>query len=138
MCGVAVIVELVRHLAGWLMFGLVVLAVLYMKRGAPAWLFYQTTDKTWELLAMNFWLETSGAMGFALSIMIQNVVIFILFGVAIQASGAADALLKIALVATRRLRGGPAHAAVVSSAMFGTFSGRRPPTWSEPGPSPYR
>ena len=123
MCGVAVIAELVRRLAGWLMFGLVVLAVLYMKWGAPAWLFYQTTDKTWELLAMNFWLETSGAMGFALSIMIQNVVIFILFGVVIQATGAADALLKIALVATRRLRGGPAHAAVVSSAMFGTFSG---------------
>ncbi len=111
MCGVAVIAELVRRLAGWLMFGLVVLAVLYMKWGAPAWLFYQTTDKTWELLAMNFWLETSGAMGLALSIMIQNVVIFILFGVVIQATGTADALLKIALVATRRLRGGPAHAA---------------------------
>ena len=55
--------------------------------------------------------------------MIQNVVIFILFGVIIQATGAADAILKIALVATRRLRGGPAHAAIVSSAMFGTFSG---------------
>lgn len=123
MCGVVVIVELVRRLAGWMMFVLIVLAVLYMKWGDPTGLFYETAPKTWELLALNFWLETTGAMGFALSIMIQNVVIFILFGVIIQATGAADAILKIALVATRRLRGGPAHAAIVSSAMFGTFSG---------------
>ncbi|MEM8915699.1 MAG: TRAP transporter large permease subunit, partial [Pseudomonadota bacterium] len=123
MCGVVVIVELVRRLAGWMMFILIIFAVLYMKWGDPTGLFYETASKTWDLLALNFWLETTGAMGFALSIMIQNVVIFILFGVIIQATGAADAILKIALVATRRLRGGPAHAAIVSSAMFGTFSG---------------
>lgn len=123
MCGVVVIVELVRRLAGWMMFILIILAVMYMKWGDPTGFFYETAPKTWELMALNFWLETTGAMGFALSIMIQNVVIFILFGVIIQATGAADAILKIALVATRRLRGGPAHAAIVSSAMFGTFSG---------------
>ncbi len=122
-CGVVVIAEMVRRLAGWLMFGFVVLAVFYMKFGAPAGIFYPTAPKSWELMAMNFWLETTGAMGFALSIMIQNVVIFILFGVIIQATGAAEAILKIALATTRRLRGGPAHAAIVSSAMFGTFSG---------------
>ena len=123
MFGVVVVVELVRRLAGWMMFGLIILAVIYMKWGDPFGMFYATSSKTWELLALNFWLETTGAMGFALSIMIQNVVIFILFGVVIQATGAADAILKIALVATRKLRGGPAHAAIVSSALFGTFSG---------------
>lgn len=123
MCGVVVITELVRRLAGWVMFTLVLLAVLYMKFGAPDWLFYVTAPKSWELLAMNFWLETTGAMGFALSVMLQNVIVFILFGVVIQATGAAEAILKISRVATRRLRGGPAHAAIVSSAMFGTFSG---------------
>ena len=123
MCGVIVVTELTRRLAGWFMFALIVLAVLYMKFGAPDWLFYRTAPKTWEVMAINFWLETTGAMGFALSIMLKNVVIFILFGVLIQATGATDALLKIALAATRRLRGGPAHAAILSSAMFGTFSG---------------
>lgn len=123
MCGVIVVAELVRRLAGWVMFGLIILSVLYMKYGAPEGWFYPTGAKEWDVLAMNFWLETSGAMGFALSIMINNVVIFILFGVVIQATGAADAILKIALRATARLRGGPAHAAIVSSAMFGTFSG---------------
>ena len=50
-------------------------------------------------------------------------VIFISFGVIIQATGAAEAILKIAIATTRQFRGGPAHAAIVSSAMFGTFSG---------------
>lgn len=122
-CGVIVITEMVRRLAGWLMFGFVVLAVLYMKFGVPEGFFYPTSPKTWELMAMNFWLETTGAMGFALSIMINNVIIFILFGVIIQATGAAEAILKIAIATTRQFRGGPAHAAIVSSAMFGTFSG---------------
>lgn len=123
LCGVAVVTELVRRLAGWVMFALVLAAIVYMRFGAPDWLFYITAPKTWELMAMNFWLETTGAMGFALSVMLQNVIVFILFGVIIQATGAADAILKIAMVATRSLRGGPAHAAIVSSAMFGTFSG---------------
>ncbi len=122
-CGVIVVTELVRRLAGWFMFALILLAILYMRFGAPDWLFYNTAPKTWELMAMNFWLETTGAMGFALSVMLQNVTVFILFGVIIQATGAADAILKIAMVTTRSLRGGPAHAAIVSSAMFGTFSG---------------
>ena len=121
--GVIVITELVRRLAGPLMFGLIVLAVAYMKWGAPEWLFYATQPKSWELLAMTFWLETSGAMGFALSIMLNSVVVFILFGVLIQATGASDAILKMSILATRRLRGGPAHAAIASSAAFGTFSG---------------
>jgi TRAP transporter 4TM/12TM fusion protein len=121
--GVIVITELVRRLAGPLMFVLIVLAVAYMKWGAPEWLFYTTQPKSWDLLAMTFWLETSGAMGFALSIMLNSVVVFILFGVLIQATGASDAILKMSILATRRLRGGPAHAAIASSAAFGTFSG---------------
>jgi len=122
-CGVIVVAELVRRLAGPVMFLLVVLAIAYMKWGVPDWMIYPTDPKSWELLAMSFWLETSGTMGFALSIMLNSVVVFILFGVLIQATGASDAILKISVVATRRLRGGPAHAAVASSALFGTFSG---------------
>lgn len=121
--GVIVITELVRRLAGPLMFVLILLAIVYMKWGAPEWMFYSTAPKSWDLLAMTFWLETSGAMGFALSIMLNSVVVFILFGVLIQATGASDAIMKMSILATRRLRGGPAHAAIASSAAFGTFSG---------------
>ncbi|MBL4727686.1 MAG: TRAP transporter fused permease subunit, partial [Rhizobiaceae bacterium] len=41
----------------------------------------------------------------------------------LQVAGAGEVLLRIAFAATGRLAGGPAHAAIVGSAMFGTMSG---------------
>ena len=38
-------------------------------------------------------------------------------------SAGGQALIKFAIIITRKLRGGPAHAAVVGSATFGTISG---------------
>ena len=38
-------------------------------------------------------------------------------------SAGGQTLIKLAFRWTRHLRGGPAHAAIVSSAMFGTISG---------------
>ena len=52
-----------------------------------------------------------------------NVLIFIVFGAVLMASGAGDLLMKIANIATGRFTGGAAHAAVASSALFGTLSG---------------
>ena len=51
------------------------------------------------------------------------VLIFILFGAVLHTSGAGEVLLKFAFAATGRFSGGPAHAAIVGSAMFGTLSG---------------
>src|SRR5690606_19197551 len=51
------------------------------------------------------------------------VLIFIVFGAVLQASGAGNTLLRMAFAATGRLPGGPAHAAIVGSAAFGTMSG---------------
>ena len=44
-------------------------------------------------------------------------------GVLLEGTGAGDTLLKFAFLATRRTRGGPAHAAILSSSLFGTMSG---------------
>jgi TRAP transporter 4TM/12TM fusion protein len=41
----------------------------------------------------------------------------------LEAVGAGRTLLKISLLVTGRLRGGPAHAAIVASGLFGTVSG---------------
>jgi TRAP transporter 4TM/12TM fusion protein len=51
------------------------------------------------------------------------VLIFIAFGAVLQASGAGSVLLKMAFAATSRFTGGPAHASIVGSALFGTISG---------------
>ena len=52
-----------------------------------------------------------------------NVLIFTVFGAVLIASGAGDLLMKIANRATGRFTGGAAHAALASSALFGTLSG---------------
>ena len=51
------------------------------------------------------------------------VLIYVVLGAILQAAGAGEVLLKIAFAATGRLVGGPAHAAVIGSALFGTMSG---------------
>jgi len=77
----------------------------------------------WQRVAENLWYSTGGAFGRPVEVVGRVVLIFILFGAVLQTSGAGEVLLKFALAATGRFSGGPAHAAIVGSAMFGTLSG---------------
>ena len=55
---------------------------------------------------------------------IMNVVFpYIILGALFGKSAGGQTLIKLAFRWTRKLRGGPAHAAIVSSAMFGTITG---------------
>jgi len=74
-------------------------------------------------MVLNFWSQTGGMFGQPLQVVSGNVLIFIVFGAVLMASGAGDLLMKIANRLTGRFTGGAAHAAVASSALFGTLSG---------------
>lgn len=74
-------------------------------------------------MVLNFWAQTGGMFGQPLQVVSGNVLIFIVFGAVLMASGAGDLLMKIANRMTGGLTGGAAHAAVASSALFGTLSG---------------
>ncbi len=78
-----------------------------------------------NLLAMvqNFWAQTGGLFGQPLQVVSGNVLIFIVFGAVLMASGAGDLLMKIANRLTGGFIGGAAHSAIASSALFGTLSG---------------
>ena len=77
----------------------------------------------WIRVAENLWYSTDGVFGRPVEVVGRVVLIFILFGTVLHISGAGEVLLKFAFVATGRFSGGPAHAAIVGSAMFGTLSG---------------
>lgn len=49
--------------------------------------------------------------------------VYVILGAVLQTAGAGEVLLKMAFALTGRFSGGPAHAAIVGSAMFGTMSG---------------
>ena len=74
-------------------------------------------------MVLNFWSQTGGMFGQPIQVVSGNVLIFIVFGAVLMASGAGDLLMKIANRLTGGLTGGAAHAAVASSALFGMLSG---------------
>ncbi|WP_420327833.1 TRAP transporter permease [Mameliella sp.] len=74
-------------------------------------------------MVLQFWAQTGGMFGQPIQVVTGNVLIFIVFGAVLMASGAGDLLMKIANRLTGGLIGGAAHASVASSALFGTLSG---------------
>lgn len=71
----------------------------------------------------HFWMQTEGVFGIALGVSASMVFLFVLFGSLLDKAGAGNYFIKVAFALLGHLRGGPAKAAVVSSAMTGLISG---------------
>lgn len=65
----------------------------------------------------------SGLLGRFMNILFSAVFPYLVLGALFGVSAGGRSLIKLAFLWTRNLRGGPAHAAVISSAIFGTISG---------------
>ena len=78
---------------------------------------------TWTRLMQTFQFGSSGIFGVAVSVMVQYVVLFILFGVLLNVMGGGKFFTRLAFSLFGHRRGGPAKAAVVSSSLLGTMSG---------------
>jgi TRAP transporter 4TM/12TM fusion protein len=77
----------------------------------------------WKHVAENLWFSSDGVFGRPVEVVSRTVLVFIVFGAVLQQSGAGGVLLRIALAVTGRFAGGPAHASVFASALFGSLSG---------------
>lgn len=71
----------------------------------------------------HMWLTTEGVFGIALGVSASFVFLFVLFGSLLDKAGAGNYFIQIAFSLLGHLRGGPAKAAVVGSAMTGLISG---------------
>jgi len=67
--------------------------------------------------------NSTGMLGRFMNIILNTIFPYLVLGSLFGASAGGRSLIKVAFRLTRNLRGGPAHAAVISSAMFGTISG---------------
>lgn len=76
-----------------------------------------------ERLLFSSYVGESGIFGLPLNVAANIVIVFLIFGALMQAAGAGRWFIDIALALTGWSRGGPAKAAVLSSAMFGSISG---------------
>lgn len=67
--------------------------------------------------------NASGLLGRFMDVILNEIFPYLILGALFGASAGGKSLIKLAFRWTRKLRGGPAHAAIISSAMFGTISG---------------
>lgn len=108
---------------GWALPTISVIFLLYGLFGhlIPGALSHQAF--TFKRLISFLYLGTEGVFGSAMSVSATFIFIFILFGAFLEKSGAGRFFVNLALTATGRVTGGPALAAVASSALMGTISG---------------
>jgi len=69
------------------------------------------------------WLTTEGVFGVALGVSSSFIFLFVLFGSLLDKAGAGNYFIKSAFAMLGHMRGGPAKAAVLSSAATGIISG---------------
>ena len=120
---VAVVVELTRRTFGPVLALICVLVLVYALLGPDLpWIFRHAGNTIDEALGA-VWYSFDGVFGRPSGIVAGIVLVFIVFGALLEGTGAAAILLKVATVATARVRGGTAHSAIVASALFGTISG---------------
>lgn len=74
-------------------------------------------------LVRHMYLTTEGVFGTALGVSASFIFLFILMGAILSHMGTGEFLIDIAICAFGKMRGGPAKAAVVSSALFGLVNG---------------
>jgi len=76
-----------------------------------------------EYVVSNLSIGLQGMYGTALSVSVNYIFLFFLFGGILQKSGAIEFFSTLGKLAGRKLKGGPAQTAVVSSALVGSVTG---------------
>jgi TRAP transporter 4TM/12TM fusion protein len=99
--------------------------VLYVFHGDARWLpeAMQWKGASSSKAMWHFWIQDEGVFGVAIKVSTELIFLFVLFGAILEKAGAGNYFIKIAFALLGHLRGGPAKAAVVASAMSGLYSG---------------
>jgi len=121
--GILALLELSRRLFGWIFFAVVLAVLAYALWGQdlPGMLRHRGSSVE-EVLRVS-WYSFDGVFGRPVAVVTSVILAFILFGAILEGVGAGEVLLRISARLTDRSRGGPANAAVVASAAFGSMSG---------------
>ena len=115
--------EAVRRTTGWTLPVIVagMVAITVFQNHMPGLLHGRGYDP--DRLLYSAYVGEAGIFGLPLSVASNIILIFLVFGALMEVGGAGAWFLQLALVLTGRSRGGPAKAAVVASALFGSISG---------------
>lgn len=120
---VILVLEATRRTVGAAMTILAVLLMVHSLTSGHLSGLFGGTSISWTLFIDTNFIQTSGLLGIPVSVTAGYVVLFLFFGTLLLKTGVGDLLMEVATAATGRYAGGPAKAAVISSAAMGTMSG---------------
>ncbi|MFD1848805.1 TRAP transporter permease [Oceanobacillus bengalensis] len=118
-----VLLEVARRSIGIFIPILSLLAIVYALFGPYFPGVFGHAGFTLERLLFRFYMTTEGIFGMTFSIATTYIILFILFGAFLNASGATKLFNDLAIAIAGQRRGGPAQVAVISSALTGSLSG---------------
>ncbi|MEQ8708727.1 MAG: TRAP transporter fused permease subunit [Rhodospirillales bacterium] len=120
---IVVLLEATRRVAGIALAILCTLTIIYAYFGRymPQAIAHGGFDL--EDITVNLYLTTEGIFGTPLAISSTYIILFVILGGMLQASGAAQFISDLAYGLFGRVRGGPAKVAVFASGLFGMISG---------------
>tara|TARA_B100001971_G_scaffold132660_1_gene122468 strand:+ start:3046 stop:5598 length:2553 start_codon:yes stop_codon:yes gene_type:complete len=116
--GLILLLEATRRSLGPPLMIVALLALTYTYLGAGGY-----GGASLNKIVSHMWITTEGAFGIAVGVSASMVFLFVLFGALLEKAGAGNYFIRVAYALTGHYRGGPAKAAVVSSAMTGMISG---------------
>ena len=116
--GMILLLEATRRSLGPPLMVVAIIALTYAFLGAGGY-----GGASLNKIVSHMWITTEGAFGIAVGVSASMVFLFVLFGALLERAGAGNYFIRVAYALTGHYRGGPAKAAVVSSAMTGMISG---------------
>ncbi|HWO77847.1 MAG TPA: TRAP transporter permease [Bacillus sp. (in: firmicutes)] len=120
---VVILLEVARRTIGIFIPLLSLIALIYAVYGPSFPGLFAHAGFSMERLLYRIYMTTEGVFGMTFSIATTYIIIFILFGAFLTASGATKLFNDLAIAIAGQRRGGPAQVAVISSALTGTLSG---------------
>lgn len=118
-----VVFEGSRRTFGNVLPALVILFLLYARYGAILPGFLNHSGFKWVRIVSTMTTNMTGIYGSILDISATYLVIFMIFGGMLEASGAGQFFINLALTLGGRMRSGPAQAAILSSLLVGSING---------------
>ena len=118
-----ILLELARRVAG---IPMVVIAAFFFGQNCVAQYlpgFLRRTSMSYSSMVDFVFMRTDGIFGMPVQVVSTYVVLFMMFAALLEESGAGKFFIDFATSVTGKSRGGPAKAAVIASASFGTISG---------------
>ncbi|MEZ5653550.1 MAG: TRAP transporter fused permease subunit [Burkholderiaceae bacterium] len=120
---VIALIEISRREFGWGLAGFAGLTLAYCMYGQHLSGWMGHAGFSLDQAMQGIWYGFQGVFGMPVAILLEVLFIYIVFGVVLEATGAGLSMIKMSLWVVGRVPGGAAHAAIVSSSLFGAVSG---------------